>query len=188
MTPHQPDRSVSRRTALASLGALAAALSIARQLDAAAQEATPEATPIPRDGHPIVGVWQSDPDPGNPHNTLPINIHASNGAYVEYGVGFAEMDRPTVGIGAWRPTGERTAEVVFVDQSMVDLASMLVLDQPLPANLLEGNAPRIRRSVEVDEGGNRFTGVQYWIDENGEDIGATYTAIGSYRLVAAPGV
>ena len=56
MTNRRTAPTVSRRTALAGLGAGALGLALAtRRLAAFAQDATPAAA-LPREGHPLVGV------------------------------------------------------------------------------------------------------------------------------------
>jgi hypothetical protein len=100
MTTRQPDRSVSRRTALAGLGAGGLALA-AR--GAVAQDASTE-----RAGHPIVGAWLtiSQPPPAIP------SIFAADGTVtIAYPPNYVD---PTLGLtfqgpmlGAWEPISER---------------------------------------------------------------------------------
>ena len=86
---------VSRRTALASLGAGGLALAaVTRQ--ASAQDATPAAMA----GHPLVGTWIVDPEPDNPANVPSLVTYSSDGIVIDPAAGFA---------GSWKPTGPRTA-------------------------------------------------------------------------------
>ncbi len=57
MPSARPTASASRRTALASAGALGLALAT-RGLLATAQEATPAATAFSTFDHPMIGTWQ----------------------------------------------------------------------------------------------------------------------------------
>lgn len=174
----------SRRTVLGSAAAVGVALGLGQFLRAAAQDATPAGS-VPREGHPIIGVWQVH-DPGNPNQGIAINAYDQGGAYVEFGIGWVDGVRPAVGIGAWRPTGERTVEVDLFEQSIFAREPFFDLDTPLPASPLEGNAFRIRAMAEVDDSGDRVAYTQHILDEKGENIPSTYTAVGAVRMLAVP--
>jgi hypothetical protein len=75
--------------------------------------ATPAATAIAqaaaRASHPVTGAWRWQDGPAGT-----VGVFAPDGTYVEYS--------PTlgVGLGDWRPTGERSAELVVVYQVPAD--------------------------------------------------------------------
>lgn len=176
MTTSRTAAPVSRRTALAGFGSATLAFALAqRGIGAWAQSATP----IPTEDHAIVGVWQGPPDE---YTAQGAAVYEPTGLYLECGV-FLDPTTPTVGIGAWRPIDDKTVEVVLVDQNLFALDPFFVLDQPLPENLLAGFAPRIRKTIVLDESGNRATGEQYFIDEEGKDIASTFTAGFAVRLI-----
>ena len=101
---------VSRRTALAGLGAGGLGLALAPTArQASAQDATPPAVA----GHPQVGVWMIDSGIGRA-----IAVYAADGSVITalapsqagpQGVTFASTQ-----IGTWEPTGERTAHLTVV--------------------------------------------------------------------------
>jgi hypothetical protein len=102
MTSHTTP-SVSRRTALAGLGAGALGLALAaRGLAVSAQDATP----FPMADHPLVGVWQM----------------ANLGVWSFGGNGNFGLFEPTGGgrfcVGEWRATGGRSADLAFVLQGV----------------------------------------------------------------------
>jgi hypothetical protein len=105
MTTSNTSRSVSRRTALAGLGAggLGVALAAAVTRQASAQDATPADAA----GRPLVGMWQWNSFPERPEPATFAIFHA-DGTYTEW--------NPIAGeaIGIWRMTGERTFDLLFV--------------------------------------------------------------------------
>ncbi len=109
---------------------------------AIAQEATPDtAAMMTMAAHPIVGTWRWDNDPADPADDS-YAIFAADGSYLE-------VTKPTnvgVGIGAWTPTGERTADVITVFQD-VD-----------PGEDFEPGTGTFLVSLTVDETGNAFSG------------------------------
>ncbi len=111
MTTSRPDQPVSRRTALAGLGAAGAGLALAATVHpAAAQEATPDALA----SHPIVGTWFEEFDPGHPGALLDVTAFHADGTVTEsHPIG-------GTGIGIWRPTGERTYDQVVKFQNVSD--------------------------------------------------------------------
>lgn len=102
MTTHTDDTSISRRTALASLGAGGLALAWSNP---GRQAAAQEATPGPMANHPLVGTWIVDPVTASPSNGPAVAHWGADGAFVDAGSGFT---------GAWEATGPRTALHSFV--------------------------------------------------------------------------
>ena len=99
------------------------------------------ATPAARTQHPVVGAWWTANDaPGPGTNTATAIFHA-DGAYLEVDPNIG------VGIGVWQATGERTADLTAVYQDI----------NPDPAVAAPGTVT-VRKSVEVDEIGEAFTG------------------------------
>jgi len=138
MTAQIPIRSVSRRAALAGLGAAGIGAALATVGSAAARQDVPLAD------HPIVGLWQYDggfgPLQGGRDWTYEI-FHA-DGTYVAWGglnVGAA--------LGIWRPTGERTAEVLFIWQDT----------DPFPTGVEGPGTAAFRFDLEVDAAGTTIT-------------------------------
>jgi hypothetical protein len=109
---------------ISSFVVFAGLLGYARDDAAMAQEAMAS--------HPVVGVWDSTGELAG--NTFPfLAIFHGDGTYMEiYPWG-------TVIIGAWQPTGERTAEATAVNYEFID------------DRLVRGEA---RFTAEVDETGN----------------------------------
>ena len=104
-----------------------------------AQEVTPEAV-MATASHPVVGAWRWDNNPGTPDAEISYGLFHADGTYTETTI-------IGVGIGVWRPTGARTAELTI---------TFLDVDQ-------SGDAPRqtativVRQISEVDETGNAIT-------------------------------
>src|SRR5215210_2895965 len=65
------------------------------------------ATPAALIGHPVVGAWtlafEADNAPVNPETNASVAVFHGDGTYIEVHAS------GRVGIGVWRPTGERTA-------------------------------------------------------------------------------
>jgi hypothetical protein len=102
MTTSPSSSFVSRRAALAGLGAGGLGVAMAaRALNASAQDAMDPAT------HLLAGVWQWNAYPEQPELSNFAIFHPS-GTYTEW--------QPVAGeaIGLWRPTGERTADLMFI--------------------------------------------------------------------------
>jgi hypothetical protein len=108
MTTRRTMPSVSRRAALAGLagGGLGLALTGARGV--AAQEASPAAMAA----HPMVGAWSFDFDPEHPGTLFVYTSFHADGTRTDVHP-FAGT-----GIGAWRPTGDRTAESILKYQNI----------------------------------------------------------------------
>jgi hypothetical protein len=109
---------------------------------AAAQEATPDtAALMAMATHPLVGAWQWSNNPGDPLASYTYAIFHDDGTYTEYDPALG------VGIGVWRPTGERTADLTIVFQDI----------DPAQEVFAPGWAS-FWIAIEVDETGNAMTG------------------------------
>ena len=97
--------------ALAIVVLLGLVATVAQSTDA--QEATPDTTTMmAMTTHPLVGTWRWDNDPAVLDDDS-YGIFTTGGSYLEV----TRPDNAGVGVGAWTPTGERTADVitVFID-------------------------------------------------------------------------
>ena len=188
MTNHRTEPTVSRRTALAGLGAGALGLALAtRRLAAFAQDATPAAA-VPTEGHPLVGAWEvteSDEQPVPAAATYAI--FDADGTWFHYGgrslyggVGF-------LAIGAWRPTGARTAEAVEIYEQLMAFERLLDLASPVPADALAQQDFKFRFDAEVDAGGNAFRTEGFVVDAQGKDDPAYWGTRAGVRMVPAAG-
>jgi hypothetical protein len=74
--------------------------------------ASPTASFIARDSHLIIGTWMLDVD-GIGGILLPVTFN-SDGTLVMY------LASNGISIGTWHPTGERTAELVWATQGILD--------------------------------------------------------------------
>lgn len=102
MTTQQTGASVSRRAALAGLGAGGLGLALATT---ARQVSAQGATPTAMAGHPMVGTWIIDRNTAVPVEPPVILVVTSDGGVID----------PVGGVaGAWRPTGARTGEWTLV--------------------------------------------------------------------------
>jgi hypothetical protein len=180
---------VSRRTALAGFGAGALGLALAtRRIAAFAQDATPAAAP-PRKGHPLVGAWEvteSDEQPVPAAATYAI--FDADGTWLHYGgrslyggVGF-------LAIGAWRPTGARTAEAIEIYEQLNAFDRLLDLASPIPDDALVQPDFKFRFDAEVDASGNTFRTEGFVVDEQGKDDPAYWGTRVGVRLVRAAGL
>ena len=95
MTTSNTGYAVSRRTALAGLGAGGLGLALAAR-GAAAQDATPASLA----GHPLVGSWIVDRNPDDPTEIPTYNVITSDGTIFDPSVG---------GAGVWDATGPNSA-------------------------------------------------------------------------------
>jgi hypothetical protein len=120
--------SMSRRTALAGLGAGAIGVSFAAAHHATAQDATPGAMAA----HPIIGTWIIDRDITTATEAPSIVVVTADGGVIDPSQGVA---------GAWQVTGERTV--------------LWTLVGTLPEN---GGTIIVRSTPEVDETGMNLTG------------------------------
>ena len=128
MTMQSGSNSMSRRTALAGLGAGALGVSLAAVRHASAQDATPSALAV----HPIVGTWIIDRDITTATEAPSIVVVTADGGVIDPSQGVA---------GAWQATGERTV--------------LWTLVGTLPEN---GGTIIVRSTPEVDESGMNLTG------------------------------
>jgi hypothetical protein len=143
--------STSRRTILAGLGAGAVGLALTRLRLAAAQEATPS-TAAP--GHLLAGTWLWTNYPGYPDEDTSLAIHGEDGTYIDSGFGGR-----FIGIGEWRATGDRTADIVSITNERIDFDDFFA-PPPVSAqrDLFKPAVVALWRfSVEIDETGNRLT-------------------------------
>ena len=108
---------------------------------ATAQEATPDTTAMMAMAtHPIVGAWRFVNEPGTPEENVSYGIFHADGTYTEahpYG---------GPGIGAWTPTGERTADLTIIFQN--------ISEDP---NVFEPGVVTVWQAFEVDETGTTLT-------------------------------
>jgi hypothetical protein len=131
--------SVSRRRALGGVGAAAAAVGLNRVNPVRAQDVGSELS-----AHPLVGAWRVTNDPAEPNSSEP----AEPSYYVFHADGTALTSTAVagVGVGVWRPTGERTAD-----------RSVWYVDLDPDPNHLERGAATGSTSVTVTEAGTTFT-------------------------------
>ena len=128
MTTHDTGASVSRRAALAGIGAGGLALASSR-LGASAQDASPAAMA----GHPLVGTWIFDRNVADATDAPSIVVFSADGGLLDPSRGVA---------GAWMATGERTAAwtlIAFIDGGA-------------------GGYVAVRSTAEIDEGGDALVG------------------------------
>ena len=118
------------------VAAIVGAVAAGPRLGAVGQEATPAGMA----GHPAVGAWRFDTNADDPANPPSYAIFHADGTYME--------SHPTVGlgIGAWAPTEQRTADLTIV---FADL-------DPTETGFARG-ALTVRAAVEVDQTGNAIT-------------------------------
>lgn len=138
MATPQYSSAMSRRATLIGLGAGGLGLALSTGGQAKAVQETSMAD------HPIVGLWQFDggfpSNPGDPDWTFEI-FHA-DGTFLTWGglqVG--------TGLGIWRPTGERTAELLLVWRDT----------DPFPGGTEGPGTAAFRFDLEVDESGTTIT-------------------------------
>ena len=121
-----------------------------------------EATPTTTGNHPVVGAWW-------PATAYAV-FHA-DGTYLEV------VPNSGVGVGVWRATDERSAELTYVFQDI----------DPEPATTAPGTVT-VRQLVEVDAAGDAFTApltVEVRIPDGTVVFSAAYTARGT-RLHVEP--
>jgi hypothetical protein len=106
---------VNRRSAITAAGASVTALGISRW-PTAAQDLDPAAMAA----HPAVGVWFEEFDPERPGALLAVSAFHTDGTVTE------SHPLAGTGIGAWRPTGERTGEQVTKYQNISETPGTFV--------------------------------------------------------------
>jgi len=134
---------------------------------AVAQEATPTTTI----DHPVVGAWWTANDAPGPGVETAYAIFHADGTYLEVDPNIG------VGVGVWRSTGERSAELTYVFQDI----------DPEPTTIAPGTVT-VRQSVDVDAAGNAFTApltVEVRIPDGTVVFSAAYTARGTRLEVEA---
>jgi hypothetical protein len=103
---------LSRRTALAGLGAGTLGIALAAR-NVAAQDATPT-TMV---GHPLVGTWIVDRNPDDPTEIPTYNVITSDGTIID----------PTVGgVGVWEATGPDSANFTLTG-TIADLGAYFLV-------------------------------------------------------------
>jgi hypothetical protein len=139
---------VSRRTALAGLGAGALGLALAtRRLDAFAQDASPTTTPFPLTDHALIGMWQFDIETRQPGTDLAYFNFAKDGTFV----GSGERG-DWVAFGNWRATGARTADLFYVLQGIP--AQQVFAPDYVPAgNVFAPDMITLRLTLAIDAAG-----------------------------------
>ena len=121
---------LSRRSALAGLGAGGLGLALAK---AARPANAQDATPTSLAGHPFVGAWIVDRNPDDPTEIPTYNVITSDGTVID----------PTVGgVGVWEATGPDTANFTLTG-TITDLSAYFL----------------VRGSVTVEEGGGHATNI-----------------------------
>ena len=136
MTTSSPGRSVSRRAALAGLGAGGVGLALgAPARGVAAQDAASGTA-----AHPIVGLWTHVSGPGTPPGLRAFTaIHGDGTLNSVHSFGGA-------GVGAWRATGERSVRWILKYLNIADA----------PGQFVEGTVT-VSGSLTVDEAGTTVT-------------------------------
>ncbi|MBA2521303.1 MAG: hypothetical protein H0V24_16725 [Chloroflexia bacterium] len=121
---------VSRRAALAGLGAGGVGLALATTArHASAQDATPTAMA----GHPIVGTWIIDRDVAATTEVPVVVVFTADGGFIDPGQGVA---------GVWEATGPRSAAMTIIP--FVERGA--------------GGYSVVRATWEVEEGGDSMSG------------------------------
>jgi hypothetical protein len=133
MTQSRPIDSVSRRTALAGLGASGLGLALATSVrQASAQDETSMA------GHPVVGTWVVDRDPSDTTDSPTLNVFTADGNIID----------PVMGVcGVWEATGPTTWNFTLMGITVETLAGGGA-----------GSYAIIRGSGEVDASGDALDG------------------------------
>ncbi len=128
MTTSTKTETISRRAALAGLGASGLGVALAATTRPAAAQ---EATPFPMAGHPLVGAWVVDRNPADPTEIPTYNVITADGGVID----------PTVGgAGVWEATGPDTANFTLTG-TIAELGGYFL----------------VRGSLVVDAGGGTAT-------------------------------
>jgi hypothetical protein len=130
-----------------------------------------ESTPTAMADHPVIGAWWTANDAPGPGVETAYALFHADGTYLEVDPNIG------VGIGVWRATDERNAELTYVFQDI----------DPEPATTAPGTVT-VRQSVAVDASGNAFTApltVEVRIPDGTVVFSAAYTARGT-RLEVEP--
>ena len=148
---------------------VASSVGVSLRSRVAAQDATPAATTWAE--HPVVGTWWTANDAPGPGLETAYAVFHADGTYVEVDPNIG------VGVGVWRVTGERSAELTYVFQDI----------DPEPTAIAPGTVT-VRQSVAVDTAGDAFTApltVEVRIPDGTVVFSAAYTARGT-RLQVEP--
>ena len=122
------DPTVTRRTALAGLGAGGLGLTL-RSRGASAQDATPS----PTAGHPIVGTWIIDRDLRGTTEVPVVVLFTADGGFIDPGQGV---------VGVWEPTGPRSVAMTIIPFTDGGAGGYVV----------------VRAPWDVDDGGDTMSG------------------------------
>jgi len=185
MATRQPDRSVSRRAALAGIGVGALSLALARPGFILAQDATPA---VPLATHPIVGTWRITKYPGTADEGHSIGIFAETGLYAEL-----IWDR-NVSLGEWRPVDKHTVELTWFTKWLIPFDAYFVppaedVDVPDVILTSEMGTARVPVRIELDDTGDTFSlnGMVWLYDEAGTNFNSFgINSTGERMTVAAP--
>ena len=121
---------LSRRTAIAGLGAGGIGLGLARSGHSVSAQ---DATPASMANHPLVGTWIILPRESDPGSTPSVSVFTPDGAFIDANGGLA---------GLWHPTGPNTADHTFVGIiSAPDFNGYVV----------------VRGQIEVDQSGEHWS-------------------------------
>lgn len=101
-------------------------------------------------GHPMVGTWQFDIELRQPGTDLAIFVFEDDGRFVAFG------QHGWIGPGTWRATGERTAELFYMVES-VQPQDVFAPDFVPVLDVFEPGMIAIRTFLEVDSTGNMVT-------------------------------
>ena len=130
MPTNDPHVALSRRTALASLGAGGLGLALAARGHAASAQ---DATPAAMAGHPIVGTWIFIRDITVTTEAPSVVVFTADGGLLDPSQGVA---------GVWKATGPRSAAWTLIPFLQEGAGGYVV----------------IRSTAEVDAGGNALAG------------------------------
>ena len=159
MTTSTKTETISRRSALAGLGAGGLGVALAATTRPAAAQ---EATPFPMAGHPLVGTWIVDRNPADPTEIPTYNVLTADGGVID----------PTVGgAGVWEATGPDTANFTLTG-TIAELGGYFL----------------VRGSLVVDAGGGTATASysSTIVAADGTTHGRTHAGAGHGPLRADP--
>jgi hypothetical protein len=178
---------VSRRTALAGLGAGSLGLILAaRAQHAFAQDATPT-DHISRADHPLVGAWVVTESDAQPVPIATYAIFDVDGTWLHYGGRALYGGLGFLALGAWRPTDARTADAVEIYERLMSFEDLLDLASPVPVDALAQSDFKFRFTAEVDASGNTFRTEGYVVDAQGKDDPAYWGERMGVRMVPVAG-
>jgi hypothetical protein len=139
-----------------------------RSIPAAVAPAATPGTPFPMEGHQILGMWQFDIETRQPGTDLAYFNFSEDGTFEAFG-----ERGDWVAFGNWRAIGERTVELVYVNQG-IPFQNMFDPDYVLAGNVLSPDILTIRVSLQIDATGNTVTaegeGTRYRSDGTVADV------------------